>query len=87
MIGPEYKRSRLMKAAELLRAAKVQSFRDLAISCWVEERQHVVEVLNCDKDLRKPGGLPFSARMTFTSPLDVPSYAEFIEAVMSRCRV
>lgn len=79
MMGPEYRRRRLLHAAELLRVAKVSSLRDLAISCWVESRTHVIEILNTETHR--------SARAEHVSPLDVPTYAEFVEAVMSRCRV
>lgn len=80
MPGPEYRRQRLLRAAELLRAAKIATLSDLAISHWVEiGRRHVLEVLNLDTK--------HSTQAEFVSPLDVPSYAEFVEAVMTRCRV
>lgn len=80
MIGPEYKRKRLLGGAELLRLAKISSVNDLAVSYWLEGPQrYAVEVLNLETKR--------SSRVVLTSPLDVPSYAEFVEAVRSRCRV
>ncbi len=79
MNGPEYKRSRLLCGAELIRRAKISSVRDLAVSFWKQKTEHVIEVLNLETGQ--------SARRTLASPLDVPSYGELVEAVMTRCRV
>ncbi len=82
-VGPEYKRARMLAAAELLRAVKVSHIHDLALSHWCEVRKgkkwHVLEVLNTET--RR------SVTVSLKSPLDVPAYAEFAEAVMLRCRV
>lgn len=78
-MGPEYKRARMLRAAELSRSIGLSSPREVALSYWVEERRHVFELLN--RDTGK------SARMELTSALDVPTYAEVIETVLLRCRV
>jgi hypothetical protein len=79
MPGPEYRRARMLQAAELLRKVKLAGPRHLAVSHWLEQRQHVIEVQNLETGV--------SARLTALSPLDIPTYGEIVETLLLRCRV
>ncbi len=81
MIGAEYVRTRMQVAASLLRRTKVSSVIHLALSYWTEDgrKTHVVECLNRESRV--------AAIARLNSPLDVPTYAEFVEAIMVRRKV
>lgn len=80
MRGPEYQRGRLLRAASMLRKVQVDSTRHLrVVYSSAPERAFAVELVNTETQA--------STRLTAPSCLDLPTFAEFVEAVMTRLRV